>query len=264
MTARWHLGPITGIHFWLVLVTSPEVLVFLFFMITDPKTAPRGPRARIVYARLARAARHGADRAAATEYWTKVALLSSLALVCLAQPRCRRSACPGAHHRPRPRWSPRRWHWLLRRRCCSYSTHRGRRSPHRSLRAGSAARRRRAALPRRADAADRSTARADRPRSRGERRHHVAPATASGSGSSRARIRVRQSPSRSSPAARIASHQVNGGWALGTATQARGDRGGRRSAPGSPGNRLTNVAARSASTSSKARSGSGCPTTTGR
>ncbi|HTR34166.1 MAG TPA: hypothetical protein VMH47_09830, partial [Gaiellaceae bacterium] len=39
MTARWHLGPIEGFSFWWVLVTSPEVLVFLFFMITDPKTA---------------------------------------------------------------------------------------------------------------------------------------------------------------------------------------------------------------------------------
>ena len=50
MTARWHLGPITGFHFWWVLVTSPEVLVFLFFMITDPKTAPPARRARVVYA----------------------------------------------------------------------------------------------------------------------------------------------------------------------------------------------------------------------
>src|SRR5436853_1590877 len=50
MTARWHLGPVTGFHFWAVLVTSPEVLVFLFFMITDPKTAPPSPRGRIVYA----------------------------------------------------------------------------------------------------------------------------------------------------------------------------------------------------------------------
>src|SRR5918911_3764144 len=49
MTARWHLGPITGAHFWWVLLTSPEVLVFLFFMITDPKTAPREPRARVAY-----------------------------------------------------------------------------------------------------------------------------------------------------------------------------------------------------------------------
>ena len=50
MTARWHLGPITGAYFWWVLVTSPEVLVFLFFMITDPKTTPREPRGRVVYA----------------------------------------------------------------------------------------------------------------------------------------------------------------------------------------------------------------------
>ena len=31
-------------------VSSPEVLVFLFFMITDPKTAPVGGRARVIYA----------------------------------------------------------------------------------------------------------------------------------------------------------------------------------------------------------------------
>jgi Na+-transporting NADH:ubiquinone oxidoreductase subunit NqrB len=47
MYARWHLGPIDGAYFWWVLLTSPEVLVFLFFMITDPRTAPQGrvPRA---------------------------------------------------------------------------------------------------------------------------------------------------------------------------------------------------------------------------
>ena len=45
MTARWHLGEITGFTFWRVLVTSPEMLVFLFFMITDPKTRPRRRRA---------------------------------------------------------------------------------------------------------------------------------------------------------------------------------------------------------------------------
>src|SRR5207244_3605702 len=50
MTARWHLGPISGFHLWWVLVTSPEVLVFLFFMITDPKTAPRSPNGRLSYA----------------------------------------------------------------------------------------------------------------------------------------------------------------------------------------------------------------------
>ena len=50
MTARWHLGPITGFEFWRVLVFSPEVLIFLFFMITDPKTSPSGIRQRRVYA----------------------------------------------------------------------------------------------------------------------------------------------------------------------------------------------------------------------
>ena len=41
MTARWHLGPVTGWEFWRALVFSPEILVFLFFMITDPRTIPR-------------------------------------------------------------------------------------------------------------------------------------------------------------------------------------------------------------------------------
>ena len=30
MTARWHLGPVSGWEFWRVLVFSPEILVFLF------------------------------------------------------------------------------------------------------------------------------------------------------------------------------------------------------------------------------------------
>ena len=29
--------------------TSPEILIFLFFMITDPRTTPRGQRARLAY-----------------------------------------------------------------------------------------------------------------------------------------------------------------------------------------------------------------------
>ena len=62
MTARWHLGPITGGYFWWVLVTSPELLVFLFFMITDPKTIPSGRFGRRLYAVGHRACRDAADR----------------------------------------------------------------------------------------------------------------------------------------------------------------------------------------------------------
>jgi Na+-translocating ferredoxin:NAD+ oxidoreductase RnfD subunit len=86
MTARWHLGPVSGFHFWAVLVTSPEVLVFLFFMITDPKTAPSSPRARIVYAVALGLLGALLIAPTTTEFAAKVALLSSLAIVCLAMP----------------------------------------------------------------------------------------------------------------------------------------------------------------------------------
>ena len=86
MTARWHLGPISGFHLWWVLVTSPEVLVFLFFMITDPKTAPRSPTGRLAYA-VSLGLLAGVLIAPTTsEFAAKVALLAALALVCLALP----------------------------------------------------------------------------------------------------------------------------------------------------------------------------------
>ena len=85
MTARWHLGPITGFHFWWVLVTSPEVLVFLFFMITDPKTAPSGGRARVAYALVLGLVAGTLIAPTTTEWSAKVALLSSLAIVCAAK-----------------------------------------------------------------------------------------------------------------------------------------------------------------------------------
>jgi hypothetical protein len=47
ITAPWHAGPICDREFWWLLVTSPEILVFLFFMITDPKTVPLGTHARV-------------------------------------------------------------------------------------------------------------------------------------------------------------------------------------------------------------------------
>ena len=86
MTARWHLGPISGFHLWWVLVTSPEVLVFLFFMITDPKTAPRSPTGRLVYAVSLGLLAGAMIAPTITEYAAKVALLGSLAVVCLALP----------------------------------------------------------------------------------------------------------------------------------------------------------------------------------
>jgi Na+-translocating ferredoxin:NAD+ oxidoreductase RnfD subunit len=85
-TARWHLGPVTGHYFWWVLVTSPEVLVFLFFMITDPKTTPRSKRGRAFYAISIGLLSVLLIAPAQTEFWAKVALLGALAIVCAARP----------------------------------------------------------------------------------------------------------------------------------------------------------------------------------
>jgi NQR2, RnfD, RnfE family len=85
MTASWHLGPITGAHFWSILVTSPEILVFLFFMITDPKTSPKTTRGRIGYAVAIGLLAALLIAPARTEYWSKVAVLGALAIVCLGR-----------------------------------------------------------------------------------------------------------------------------------------------------------------------------------
>ncbi|HEY5014795.1 MAG TPA: hypothetical protein VIK61_19070, partial [Acidimicrobiia bacterium] len=86
MTARWHVGPVCGEHFWFVLVTSPEILVFLFFMITDPKTAPVGRRARMVYGALVAVVAAFLVAPQRTEFGTKVAVLGALAILCLFRP----------------------------------------------------------------------------------------------------------------------------------------------------------------------------------
>jgi Na+-translocating ferredoxin:NAD+ oxidoreductase RnfD subunit len=86
MTANWHLGPITGASFWLAVALSPEILVFLFFMITDPKTTPSGRRPRIAYAVAVALLAALLIAPARTEFWSKVAVLGSLAIVCAARP----------------------------------------------------------------------------------------------------------------------------------------------------------------------------------
>jgi hypothetical protein len=86
ITARWHIGPVCNGYFWTVLVTSPEVLVFMFFMITDPKTVPHGRIARNLYGAgiaLVFVALAAPQR---TEYATKVALLGALTVVCATRP----------------------------------------------------------------------------------------------------------------------------------------------------------------------------------
>ncbi|MFN0153503.1 MAG: FG-GAP-like repeat-containing protein [Gaiella sp.] len=86
MTARWHLGPITGGHFWWVLVSSPEILVFLFFMITDPRTVPEGFRGRAAFGIAVGLLAALLIAPSDTEFWSKVAVLGALAIASAARP----------------------------------------------------------------------------------------------------------------------------------------------------------------------------------
>lgn len=81
MRARWSMGPVTGWTWWRIVVTSPEVIVFLFFMITDPRTTPRSRRGRILFGAATGAVAAVLVAPARTEFWAKVGVLGSLVVV---------------------------------------------------------------------------------------------------------------------------------------------------------------------------------------
>jgi len=86
MTARWSFAPVCGSHFWWVIVLSPEILIFLFFMITDPKTTPSGRVARIAFGMGVAVVCTLLIAPQTTEFGAKVALLSGLVVLCVARP----------------------------------------------------------------------------------------------------------------------------------------------------------------------------------
>ena len=80
MTAAWSVDPVCGGRFWTVLVTSPEILIFMLFMITDPKTVPRGRVARFVFAATLGLLTTLLIAPQTVEFGAKVALLASLVI----------------------------------------------------------------------------------------------------------------------------------------------------------------------------------------
>ena len=86
MTARWHVGQVCGGSFWSVLALSPEILVFMFFMITDPRTTPAGRPARAVYGASVAFLATLLVAPTRTEFSTKVGVLAGLVVVCAARP----------------------------------------------------------------------------------------------------------------------------------------------------------------------------------
>jgi hypothetical protein len=89
---------------WWVITTSPEVLVFLFFMLTDPRTVPAGRGQRVMFAVAVGALAAALISPQRTEFGAKVALLGALTLATAARPIVvavsTRAAQPFARARP--------------------------------------------------------------------------------------------------------------------------------------------------------------------
>jgi Na+-translocating ferredoxin:NAD+ oxidoreductase RnfD subunit len=86
MTASWSFAPVCGVDFWRVIVTSPEVMIFLFFMITDPKTVPGGRVGRVAFGALVAVASTLLMAPQIDEFGTKVGLLAGLVVLCAVRP----------------------------------------------------------------------------------------------------------------------------------------------------------------------------------
>jgi hypothetical protein len=80
--AVWHTGPVCGTSYWVDICLSPEVLIFVFYMMSDPRTAPRALGGRLVYGVLTAVVAGALLAPQQTEFGVKVALLGALTLVC--------------------------------------------------------------------------------------------------------------------------------------------------------------------------------------
>ncbi len=86
ISARWSVTPVCGSDFWWVVVTSPEVLIFMLFMITDPMTSPTARRPRIVFGAAVGLTSALLAAPMQTEFGAKVAVLGGLVAVCAVRP----------------------------------------------------------------------------------------------------------------------------------------------------------------------------------
>jgi len=82
MIASWYATPICGPQLWQILVTSPELLIFAFFMVPDPRTVPDGQAGRFVFGALVAFLSVALLGPTTLEFWTKTAILASLVFAC--------------------------------------------------------------------------------------------------------------------------------------------------------------------------------------
>ncbi|MEY4392205.1 MAG: RnfD, RnfE family, partial [Actinomycetota bacterium] len=85
-TARWAFAPVCGSHLWLTIITSPEIFIFTYFMITDPRTVPQGRVGRVMFGAMVGVVCVLLMAPQSTEFGTKVALLSGLSVMTAVRP----------------------------------------------------------------------------------------------------------------------------------------------------------------------------------
>ena len=86
MVANWAFAPVCGFDYWRVIILSPELMIFLFFMITDPKTTPAGQVGRVAFGILVAVTSTLLMAPQTNEFGTKVGLLAGLVMMCAARP----------------------------------------------------------------------------------------------------------------------------------------------------------------------------------
>ncbi|MDQ6846987.1 MAG: RnfABCDGE type electron transport complex subunit D [Candidatus Dormibacteraeota bacterium] len=79
--AAWHMGPISGFDYWFDICLSPEVFIFVFFMMSDPRTAPRSSLGRVIYGPAVAVVSATLLFFQPTEFGVKLGILSGLAVV---------------------------------------------------------------------------------------------------------------------------------------------------------------------------------------
>jgi hypothetical protein len=82
MTANWAFAPVCGADYWRVIMTSPEILIYTAFMVTDPRVIPRSKVGKVVFGVLVGVLCTLFMAPQTDEFGTKVGLLAGLVPLC--------------------------------------------------------------------------------------------------------------------------------------------------------------------------------------
>lgn len=85
MTANWAFAPVCGADYWRVVMTSPEILIYTAFMVTDPRVVPRSRVGKVVFGMMVGALCTLFMAPQTDEFGTKVGLLAGLVPLCAAR-----------------------------------------------------------------------------------------------------------------------------------------------------------------------------------